>query len=103
MSLLDPLPRLVRFQTIWNLGGHGRPSRKMNTFKLRSMAPERVQVDHAGHRLGRVFGTHTALAVGRDRGCGIRAGAELYCWGDNRFGQLGTGTSTLFSVPQPVL
>ncbi|NOY94344.1 MAG: hypothetical protein GXP55_24470 [Deltaproteobacteria bacterium] len=36
----------------------------------------------------------TAVAVGDDHSCGLRADGELYCWGSNRSGQLGVPTPT---------
>lgn len=46
-----------------------------------------------------------AVGVGNDSSCGIRgADRRLYCWGDNRYGQLGTGESLSFTpvvVPKP--
>jgi serine/threonine protein kinase/uncharacterized protein YjdB len=35
----------------------------------------------------------SALALGERHVCGLAAGGELYCWGDNAFGQLGNGAS----------
>jgi len=33
------------------------------------------------------------LALGERHACGLARGGELYCWGDNAFGQLGNGAS----------
>jgi serine/threonine-protein kinase len=47
----------------------------------------------------------TQLSVGRGSTCAI-AGGWVYCWGDNEFGQLGTGdrfdklTATPVATPQ---
>lgn len=49
----------------------------------------------------RVVGGHhfAALAVGGYQVCGITLDAQAYCWGWNRYGQLGDGTNTDSSVP----
>ncbi|CAN5675952.1 hypothetical protein BH23GEM9_BH23GEM9_19050 [soil metagenome] len=36
-------------------------------------------------------GGFLTLAVGGEHACGTSAGGSLFCWGDNRAGQLGTG------------
>jgi len=36
-----------------------------------------------------------AIGYGTAHGCGIDASRTVYCWGDNRFGQLGVGASAL--------
>jgi alpha-tubulin suppressor-like RCC1 family protein len=53
--------------------------------------------------------TVTSLAAGGASACAIAAaspdagaGGALYCWGDNRYGQLGDGTTTSSQVPVPV-
>jgi serine/threonine-protein kinase len=33
--------------------------------------------------------------------CGV-VGGKVYCWGDNQFGQVGDGTTTVRLVPVPV-
>lgn len=43
-----------------------------------------------------------AVAVASDHICAIRAGAKLWCWGSNAFGQLGDGTTVERSVPVEV-
>src|SRR5688572_13517421 len=42
------------------------------------------------------------VAVGGTHACGIDAEGELYCWGDNIYGQLGNGDDQLRVVPTPV-
>jgi len=45
----------------------------------------------------------SAVSVGGKHVCGEIVGdTDLYCWGDNSFGQLGNGTMTNSSVPVPV-
>jgi alpha-tubulin suppressor-like RCC1 family protein len=43
----------------------------------------------------------TQVAAGQDYGCGLTAGGQIYCWGNNQEGVFGNGTST--SSPTPVL
>ena len=54
-----------------------------------STTPSLVPVSVAG---GRVF---VQLLAGRQCTCGRTASGLVYCWGDNRFGQLGIGNLTL--------
>jgi hypothetical protein len=35
----------------------------------------------------------TRIALGERHSCGVTAGGDLFCWGDNVFGQLGTGSA----------
>lgn len=47
--------------------------------------------------------TFSAIAVGTDHACGIRASnGDAYCWGDNNYGQLGDGTTTDRTSPTAV-
>lgn len=55
-----------------------------------------------------VDGGHSfvSLGSGRQHTCGVKAGGEVWCWGDNNDGQLGLGAVTLTSnvhAPQRVL
>ncbi len=54
-----------------------------------SSTPSLVPVKVAG---GRMF---VQLLAGRQTTCGRTASGLVYCWGDNRFGQLGVGNPTL--------
>ena len=44
----------------------------------------------------------TAVSEGDATGCGLDAGGVAYCWGWNRFGALGNGTSADSPTPVPV-
>jgi len=39
------------------------------------------------------------LAVGGSHTCGISTGSQVFCWGDNQYGQLGTSDTTSRLVP----
>jgi alpha-tubulin suppressor-like RCC1 family protein len=39
------------------------------------------------------------FAVGDNFACGLQSGS-VYCWGDNRYGQLGDGTQTTTHIPR---
>ena len=47
---------------------------------------------------GLTFASISAGGEGGDHTCGVTT-VEIYCWGDNRFGQLGDGTTTDRSSP----
>ena len=36
----------------------------------------------------------TAIAVGEEHGCALLSGGAVECWGEDEYGELGTGTST---------
>jgi alpha-tubulin suppressor-like RCC1 family protein len=38
--------------------------------------------------------TFSVIDAGFQHSCGLTAGREIYCWGDNQYGQLGEGTRT---------
>ena len=42
------------------------------------------------------------VSIGTRHGCLVRHDGEAICWGDNEYGQLGDGTTTSHSQPQPV-
>lgn len=44
----------------------------------------------------------TAISAGLGHTCGIVAGGAAHCWGSNRYGQLGDGTTTRRTTPTPV-
>ncbi len=48
-----------------------------------------------------VTGITNAVAI--DVGCALLANGTVQCWGDNRYGQLGNGTTTNSSVPVTVI
>jgi len=53
-----------------------------------------------------VRGIGDAVAVSASFGghtCALRSGGLVMCWGDNRYGQLGDGTTTTRSVPTDIL
>ena len=44
----------------------------------------------------------TAVAVGAWHACALDDDGEAYCWGDNRYGQLGDGSNVSSLVPVQV-
>ncbi len=43
------------------------------------------------------------VSSGSEHSCAVRTNGAVWCWGDNRAGQLGNGTTTSHDVPAPVL
>ncbi len=41
------------------------------------------------------------LRVGKDHGCALTKAGELFCWGDNTYGELGIGTTSTTPSPTP--
>lgn len=69
----------------------GGPS-SINGKNSTESTPQAVKTDH-----------FAAVAVGRETACAIRsADRTLWCWGRNRYGQLGNGTTTRTGVPAAV-
>ena len=46
--------------------------------------------------------TFTAVVAGAEFSCALTSAGVAYCWGDNRFGQLGSGDAASRAVPRPV-
>src|SRR6266851_5093539 len=46
--------------------------------------------------------TFATVSGGGDHTCGVTTGGAAYCWGNNGFGQLGTGTTTNSATPVAV-
>ncbi|HIN49439.1 MAG TPA: hypothetical protein EYM78_01845 [Gemmatimonadetes bacterium] len=47
--------------------------------------------------------TFASISVGFwSAACGLTPGGEAYCWGNNQFGKLGTGTTSDNTVPVAV-
>jgi alpha-tubulin suppressor-like RCC1 family protein len=43
------------------------------------------------------------LSAGFGNACGVTPTGDIYCWGDNRYGQLGSGSTGASATPQKVL
>ena len=54
-------------------------------------------------QLTQVGGNHayTVLDVGRYHACGVRSDGDMYCWGSNARGNLGTGSADANAHPDP--
>jgi alpha-tubulin suppressor-like RCC1 family protein len=46
--------------------------------------------------------TYRQVAVGRDHTCAVSTTYKVFCWGRNRFGQLGNGATKDFNAVNPV-
>jgi alpha-tubulin suppressor-like RCC1 family protein len=44
-----------------------------------------------------------SISAGEVSTCGVTTGSIAYCWGDNEYGQLGTGNTTASAVPVKVI
>jgi len=53
-------------------------------------------------RVGASLGRWVTVSAGAQTTCALSTGGELWCWGDNRFGQLGDGTATDRPAPTRV-
>ena len=74
------------------------------TFRVEA-ANEQRDTDEATHSWEVVAGEQTDwidAAIGSDHICAISSESQLYCWGDNEYGQLGDGTTEARSEPTPV-
>jgi hypothetical protein len=49
---------------------------------------------------GGVAGGFVEIAAGLNSACGVGAGNQLYCWGNNLYGQLGVGLSDTMDYPE---
>ncbi len=43
-----------------------------------------------------------SISVGYDAACAVTNAASAYCWGDNRYGQLGSGATVPSTMPVAV-
>jgi alpha-tubulin suppressor-like RCC1 family protein len=50
-----------------------------------------------------VYGAASDVSAGRDYTCAVDVSHNVWCWGDNAFGQLGDGTTTTSDSPQQVV
>lgn len=58
-----------------------------------------AQVTVVGPLPGLIF---SDVSAGYDHTCGVTADSSAYCWGGNKYGQLGTGDTTRTPYPTPV-
>jgi alpha-tubulin suppressor-like RCC1 family protein len=47
--------------------------------------------------------TFQSLSAGEVTTCGVTTGSLAYCWGDNEYGQLGTGNTTSSMIPVKII
>jgi alpha-tubulin suppressor-like RCC1 family protein len=78
----------------WGSNEHGQLG---DGSKRSRYAPRPVQPAMGGTQL-----SFSTLSAGGTHTCGVTVRQQLYCWGDNTFGQLGDGTSQSRVVPQRV-
>jgi alpha-tubulin suppressor-like RCC1 family protein len=57
---------------------------------------------HVPAQVTGLTGGVTAITTGTGHTCAIRSGGALVCWGNNRWGELGDGTTKNRLVPMPV-
>lgn len=74
----------------WGRGGNGQ----LGDGRTASSA-DPVRVGDQGH----VF---TSITLGQHHTCGVATDGRAYCWGWNRWGQLGVGSTADFGLPDPV-
>ena len=62
-------------------------------------AAQQSETDAVAYINAQNTGTVTQMSAGGYHSCAVTTGKTVYCWGDNRFGQLGNGSSTQSLVP----
>ena len=77
----------------WGYGGAGQLGSGRNA---RSATPVKVFMDSTAVKL-------SSVSAGGFHTCGLLSSGVFRCWGDNEFGQLGTGSFDSANVPQQVL
>ncbi|MBI4814850.1 MAG: hypothetical protein HY791_01250 [Deltaproteobacteria bacterium] len=68
-----------------------------------STASERPRCWKQGQTTPLALSGVTDLSLGVQYGCGVTQTGEVYCWGDNRQGQLGDGSQVSRTAPELVL
>ncbi len=68
-------------------------------YNRKNGSPVPVQVDNGA---GEPFANVIAVTAGDHHSCSLTTAGHVYCWGANRLGELGDGTSTPSFVPTPV-
>lgn len=72
--------------------GEGSSGKLGNNSLSNSTTPAAVDATQLGSNV-------LQIAAGDSHTCALNSAGELYCWGDNSVGQLGTGNTTSSSVP----
>lgn len=75
---------------IWFVGGLNTDGQLGDATTINHDAPNPVQDMDSGV---------TAVATGSQHTCGIKFGGALYFWGNNNWGQLGDGSTTMSLTP----